>query len=164
MATYMEDAVKALDSLYPYIKDCREPWSLEDNIKWYNAVFHTQYKVKSGAARMAIIGDTFVIKVDYAHENVRDIGGCLREYNFYNRVKDTIGGNVLCPISRVKKPRRYYYIMPCASDVGSYRSRVIPRVYRDWLEKNHVQDLHSNNLGFYKGHVVVIDYAFNGRG
>ena len=163
-SNYLDKAKETLELIYPYIKDARLLKDFDYAIRMANALYDLHLTVHSGCSRVAICGRTFVIKVDYDKDNVREIGGCLKEYNFYNKIKDTDVAKILCPIDRIKMPARYYYIMPRASQIGEHYSHEFTRVQRKCAEKYGLADLHRGNLGVYKKHLVIIDYAYRFKG
>jgi len=165
--SYIEKArnfLKVMANELDKIHGCGWTVPYKKAISNYNYEFGTNYRIRCGAVRVAIIGDGFVIKVNYDKENVERFGGCEQEYKFWQQVKDTEHAYMFAPVTKVKAGHHYYYIMPCMDYLASDSDYLdiydnVSEADYDWL-MDTVGDLHENNYGVLDGELYIIDYAF----
>lgn len=162
-SSYQSRALKTWGLLMPYLKNCRTVDRYANAVKKFNEEHHN-YNIKftHGATRVCFICADYVIKRDYGNGK-RDWGGCEDELNRYEEARQDGYDYLLCPIEEIAHNA---YVMPRAKTEHSFWSakylsrfnRNLTRDERAYIYDN-IHDIHSNNVGLYKGRVVVIDYA-----
>lgn len=146
------DSLHGLSSVYRY----------KTVIRMYNEEHNTNYVIKNGAVRVVIIGEDFVIKVDYDKTSAKEFGGCESEYKFWRNIKDTDHAFMFAPITKVKAGHHYYYVMPRMDCLGCEMTDVLEDYLSEddeyWLYDT-VGDLHEANYGVLNNELYIIDYA-----
>lgn len=162
-SSYQSRALKTWKLLMPYLKNCLTIARYEQAVEKFNEE-HRNYniQVKHGATRVCFICADYVIKKDYGN-NQSEWGGCEDELSRYQEAQWEGYGYLLCPIEKIA---RNVYVMPRAKTESHYWSdkylsrfnRNLTQDEREYIYSN-IYDIHSNNVGLYRGRVVVIDYA-----
>lgn len=162
MRNYEERAKDFVKEIFPYIKECTEPWEAEDKVDEFNASFSRAVRVNHGIARIALITSDYVVKFNYDQYEVESVGGGEEEVEMYaNAVRDGFD-YLLAKITRYEYNGRTFYIMPRIRGVGTghgYAQMYMTREERLWCQRWQLSDLHCNNYGFRNGHICLIDYA-----
>lgn len=157
---YITRAIRFIHQIFPYIENCHNLDDMYWGMMEFNKDKRRRVIMEHGATRIALITSDYVIKLDYG-DDVDYYGGCERELEFYRYACDEGFGEYFTPVSRISHGGINFYIYPRATNVGhTYIYRTMPEVVYEWIIC-HVYDLHSDNLGQYNGHGVVIDYALN---
>ena len=162
MRNYIERAKDFIEQVYPYIAICRNPWDARNRIEMFNADFDRKVAVSSGLSRIALITSDYVVKFDYDPDEVACIGGCESEMELYATAKREGFAYLFAEITAFSYNGRCFYIMPRIRGIGSgrhYAENYMTPAEKDFCRRYRVTDLHTENYGFRKGHVCVIDYA-----
>ena len=162
MRNYIERAKDFIEQVYPYISVCRNPWDARNRIKMFNADFNRKVEVSSGLSRIALITSDYVVKFDYDPDEVASIGGCESEMELYATAKREGFDYLFAEITAFSYNGRCFYIMPRIRGIGSgrhYAENYMTLAEKDFCRRYRVTDLHTENYGFRRGHVCVIDYA-----
>ena len=131
----------------------------------FNNAVGTDLKCACGAVREVVICNDFVVKWDYNIKNVKSLGGCAREFEVYNAIRDSKFAYLFAEIAPIQIGKKTYWVMPRVKqmaydlendDIDNYLSDE----EMDFLyEEAIIYDLHSCNWGLIDGHPVIIDYA-----
>ena len=162
MRNYVERAKDFVEQIFPYINECRHPWDTRQHVLIFNADFTRNVQVRSGLSRIALITSDYVVKYDYDPEEVESIGGCQNECDLYEWAKTEGFGYLFAEITPFRYENRTFYIMPRIRGIGSgryYAEHYMNDKEKDFCRRYRVTDLHTDNYGFRKGKVCVIDYA-----
>lgn len=164
MRSYIERAKDFVQEVYPYISNCMNPWEMRDFIKSYNKDFDRKVIMRSGLSRIALITSDYVIKFDYDPEEIDSIGGCGNEMEVYSCAEREGFTHLFAQITPYYYKSRYFYIMPRIRGIGSghhYAEFYMTEAEKDFCRRYKITDLHTQNYGFRKGHVCLVDYACN---
>ena len=161
MRNYVERAKDFIAEVFPYLEKMT-PWDVEEQIEVFNSQYHRAVKVNHGIARIALITSDYVVKFDYDEDEVEGVGGGANEVTMYANAQREGMAHLFAQITAYKYNDCTFYIMPLVRGVGSghwYAEHYMNPQERDFCRKYKLSDLHSNNYGFVKGHVCLIDYA-----
>lgn len=164
MRNYIERAKDFIEQVYPYVAVCRNPWDAKNRIKMFNTDFDRKVIVSSGLSRIALITSDYVVKFDYDLEEVESIGGCENECELYYWAKQEGFAYLFAEITPYSYNHRLFYIMPRIRGVGSglcYAENYMNDKEKDFCRRHRITDLHTENYGFRKGRVCIVDYACN---
>ena len=164
MRDYVERAKDFVEQVYPYIAECMNPWKMKDFIRKFNADFDRKVIVRSGLSRIALITSDYVVKFDYDDEEVDSIGGCENEIEMYSWAEREGFAYLFAKITPYFYNQRAFYIMPRIHGIGSgnrYAEDYMSDEEKDFCRRHKITDLHTENYGFRKGHVCIVDYACN---
>ena len=162
MRSYIERAKDFIEQVYPYIRECMNPWAIHSRIELFNETFDRKVKVASGLSRIALITSDYVVKYDYDKEEVESIGGCENEEELYALAVREGVASLFAKTTRYEFADRVFYIMPLVRGVGSgrwYAEHYMNNEEKEFCRRYKVTDLHTNNYGFVKGKVCIVDYA-----
>lgn len=162
MRSYIERAKDFIAEVFPYIHDSFCPWDIEEEINKYNTTFNRKVRVQNGLSRIALITSDYVVKFDYDPDEIDSIGGCQNEVALYYDAKQEGFAYLLAEITPFSFHDREFYIMPRIYGIGSgryYAEHYMNPAEQSFCRKHRITDLHSNNYGFRRGHVCLIDYA-----
>ena len=162
MRDYTERAKDFIGQVYPYIANCGSPYKMGGFIRKFNADFDRKVIVRSGLSRIALITSDYVVKFDYDPEEVDSIGGCENELELYSWAEREGFAHLLAKITPYSYHQRMFYIMPRIRGVGSgryYAEKYMTEAEKEFCRKHKITDLHTENYGFRKGHVCLVDYA-----
>ena len=144
-----------------------EPYAVKCAMDTFNKTYHRNILVRNGSARIAIITSDYVIKFDYDYENVEEIGGCEQEMELYKLAVEDGIDYLFAKTERYDYNGHSFYIMPRIYGIGKRRyKKYHPADYymtskeKEWCDSHKLVDLHSNNYGFRKGKICIVDYAF----
>lgn len=162
MRDYVERAKDFVEQVYPYIAECMSPWKMDCFIRKFNADFDRKVIVRSGLSRIALITSDYVVKFDYDPEEVDCIGGCENEEEIYAFALREGVASLFAKTTRYEYENRIFYIMPRVRGIGSgrwYAEHYMTEQEKDFCRRYKITDLHTNNYGFIKGKVCLVDYA-----
>lgn len=162
MRSYIERAKDFIAEVFPYINEIFNPWDIEEEINKYNTTFNRKVRVQNGLSRIALITSDYVVKFDYDPDEIDSIGGCQNEVALYYDAKQEGFAYLLAEITPFSFHDREFYIMPRIYGIGSgryYAEHYMNPAEQSFCRKHRITDLHSNNYGFRRGHVCLIDYA-----
>ena len=164
---YEVRAQRFIEKVFPFIEEnIFDPYEVEDAIDEFNKKYNRKVFVRYGEARIALITSDYVIKFDYDDECIEEIGGCENEMKLYAQAVTDGFDYLFAKISRYNYRGYSFYIMPKINHVGEYRNYYrhaddfMTFAERVWCENHNLTDLHSNNYGFRKGKVCIVDYAY----
>lgn len=158
-SSYIDRAIKFIDSVYPYIKDNMTNYKLFRIIEDYNKAHKRNIIVCGGAIRFVLVTSDYAIKWDRG-ENA-EYGNNMAEWEMYS---------LAC------REGYDYLLAACTSIIyHGIRFNIMPRYniniknkpnydgllnYEelDWVN-SHIDDLHENNYTVVNGRIVIIDYA-----
>ena len=164
MRDYVERAKDFVEQIFPYISECMNPWKVGGFIRQFNADFDRKVIVRSGLSRIALITSDYVVKFDYDPEEVDSIGGCMNEMELYAQAKAEGFAYLFAEITPFKHEGRMFFIMPRIRGIGSgdrYAEDYMTSAEKNFCRVHKLTDLHTQNYGFRKGHVCIVDYACN---
>jgi len=164
MRDYVERAKDFIEQIFPYIDGCMSPWQMRDYIRKFNADFDRKVIVRSGLSRIALITSDYVVKFDYDEEEVDSIGGCMNEMEMYATAEAEGFAYMFAKITSFLYNERLFFIMPRIRGIGSgnrYAEYYMSDAEKDFCRRHKITDLHTENYGFRKGHVCIVDYACN---
>jgi hypothetical protein len=164
MRNYVERAKDFVEQVYPYIANCMSPWKMNDFIHQFNADFDRKVIVRSGLSRIALITSDYVVKFDYDPDEVESIGGCYNEMAVYDMAQREGFAYLFAQITPFPYSGRTFFIMPRIRGIGSgnrYAEDYMTPSEKDFCRRHRITDLHTENYGFRKGHVCIVDYACN---
>lgn len=164
MRSYVERAKDFVEQIYPYIAPCKNPWDARQRILMYNADFTRAVKVGSGLSRIALITSDYVVKFDYDPDEVESIGGCENEMAVYDIAQREGFAYLFAQITPFSYNGRTFFIMPRIRGIGSgtrYAEDYMTPAEKDFCRRHRITDLHTENYGFRRGHVCLVDYACN---
>lgn len=160
---YRARATYFLHSIFPYIENAlTDVNEIEECVKNYNHDHSRKVKVMWGSARIALLTSDYVIKWDYDEENVKEVGGCLDEYDAYMRAKQEGFDYLLAETTLIIVNNILFSIMPRINGVGPYHGDIkeyLTGVELKWLY-NFNKDIHCYNWGIRNDKPCIIDYAF----
>lgn len=162
MRSYIERAKDFIHQVYPYIHECENPWDVRDQIHAFNDCNNRKVMVGNGLARIALITSDYVVKYDYDKSEAECIGGCENEMDIYYLAMREGVEQLFAPITQYYYESRYWYIMPRVRGIGSggwYAEHYMTKQEKEFCRRHKITDLHSNNYGFVRGHVCLVDYA-----
>lgn len=165
--TYEERGIKFAKVLARLFEDCYYLSDFKKVIKAYNDCHKRKLRYSNGVSRIVIIRSDYVIKFDYknrerAWANGR-AGNCETEAQVYDMAEQAGMAYLLA------KPTLLYIngltctVMPRVNGVGNDDKcwqRTCTDYEREWLYDN-INDLHYNNVGYRRGKVCIIDYAWD---
>ena len=163
---YRIRAQKFLKAIYPLIEDyLYSPYTLRDVLLRYAYEHNRNITVLHGATRCAIITSDYVIKWDYADEDIlADLGGVEVESEIYENACTDGYGYLFAETMLVTYCNTTFSIMPRIRNIGA-RAHKMKNIWDmlthdEWhYVENVVDDLHSENWGIMHNHPVIIDYA-----
>lgn len=165
-STYETRAIKFAHLLAILFEGCKSLEDFEYAIKYYNRTHSRKLTYAHGVSRIAIIRSDYVIKFDFIplgsfrHGEAGNIESELRVYN-----KAVAAGmeHLLAKTTVGEYAGMKYAVMPRINGINKeewcWWEHCSEEEY-DWLCDN-VHDLHDGNLGYRKGKVCVIDYAWD---
>lgn len=159
---YVTRARKFVKEIAPMIENRRNFWSVSDAVREYETK-HNHRKVKfcHGAVRCALITSDYVIKWDYDVEEAKNYGGCVAETRLWQELKDSEYADLFAPITRIREAGHYWYVMPRVNGQKSHHpvSYYVDEDVTEFLDSNHICDLHNQNWLLVRGKPVIFDYA-----
>lgn len=159
---YVTRARKFVKEIAPMMDNRRDFYSVADAVREYETK-HTHRKVMfcHGAVRCVIITSDYVIKWDYDTESAKEYGGCVAESRLWKKLKDSEYADLFAPITCIRESGHYWYVMPCING-GTPKHRIsyyVNEDVTDFLDSNHICDLHCKNWRLVRGKPVIFDYA-----
>lgn len=166
MRNYIERAKDFVKELYPYLMDADSMCDEGDvalAIDCFNSDKSRKVLFRHGLSRFAFITSDYVVKYDFDDIEVDCIGGCQNEVEMYEHAKEEGFAYLFAEITPYFYEGRFFYIMPRIHGINRYEydyaEEHMTREERAWCREHHLTDLHSNNYGFRKGKVCLVDYA-----
>ena len=162
MRDYVERAKDFIEQIFPYLEDNMDLSHIDDAIDAFNAEYDRKVMYRHGLSRIALITSDYVVKFDYDPDEIESIGGCQNEVALYYDAKQEGFEYLLAEITPFSFHDREFYIMPRIYGIGSgryYAEHYMNPAEQSFCRKHRITDLHSNNYGFRRGHVCLIDYA-----
>lgn len=164
MRDYKERAKDFITQIFPYIEEAQyDVFLMRDMVKQFNRDHKRKVLCKNGLSRIALITSDYVVKYDYDAEEVDCIGGCEQEINLYTTALRDGFAYLFAEITRYEYEGKYFYIMPrirgINGDRWDYADEFMTDEEQKWCDEHHLSDLHSNNYGFRKGKLCIVDYA-----
>lgn len=161
---YRVRASRFLRSILPYIGDVlTDIYEVEERVKDFNRDHSRKVEVVWGSARIALITSDYVVKWDYDADCVKDIGGCVDEYDAYMKAKSEGFAYLLAETTLTVINGTVFSIMPRINNIGpehhkgEIKDYLTPNEY-DWIWHFN-KDIHHYNWGIRHGKACVIDYA-----
>jgi len=149
--------------IFPLIEDCQDVWDFRDAVAMFNRVYTRKVRCKNGIARVAFISSDYVVKLEYDPYEVSSVGGGENEMAIYAIAEQEGFAYLFAKVSRFEYNGKRFYIMPRIHGIGkceySYADELMTDEENDFCNRHRITDLHSNNYGFRKGHVCLVDYA-----
>lgn len=165
-STYEARATKFARVLALLFAGCSDLEDFEYAVECYNECHTRKLTLMHGVSRIAIVRSDYVIKCDMIPRgSFRDgsAGNCHSEQRVYARAVADGFDYLLAKTTLVEVEGREFAIMPRIAHVddesrwwGDYCDYTEMR----WLNDN-IGDLHEGNLGYRRGKVCVIDYAWD---
>jgi hypothetical protein len=164
-SNYIVRATHFLHVIYPYLEgNCESPWGCRQAVREYCVKKTRKVFVYSGVSRIAIVTSDYAIKFDYDEHEVRRVGGCESEVNFYQFAKKAGYAHLFAEITPIEYMGRKFYIMPRIENIrrveDSYADEFFDGAEKAFLE-SYVDDLHDGNYGWFNRTPVIFDYACN---
>lgn len=156
---YNVRAKKFIKQLSKYIGDTTDR-ELEFACSTYCAE-HPSRRVDfaSGCSRGVFITSDYAIKIDLKNSNPA-WGTSKTELALWKRAKEDKMDFLFCPIEKYEYNGIDFYIMPRATQIGSFDPYENP-IFEKYSNKVSLSDIHSGNVGIVNGRKVIIDYAYN---
>jgi hypothetical protein len=163
--SYEERALKLAYKLVKLFEDC---WYIDDfkqAAKWYNKTHKRGLHYSYGVSRFVVLCADYVIKFDIIPEGCFSdghAGNCSWEKTMYDMAVEEGYEYLLAKPSIYIVDGRLISIMPRISNVNNCRRTWWKYCTEDeqrWIF-THFEDLHPGNVGYRKGKVCLIDYAF----
>lgn len=164
--SYEERAIKFGNFLARLFQDCVYLRDFEWAIMHYNDCHSRKIMWAHGVSRIAIIRADYVIKFDFQPEGMWEdghAGDCYSEEEVYQIAIEDGMEYLLAKTTVCEKYGHTFSVMPRINGVNDWRRswwNYCTDKEIDWLE-GHVNDLHEGNVGYKRGKVCVIDYAWN---
>lgn len=149
--------------ILPLIGNEMRPWTLETIMDRFNMEHNRKVLVRSGSARVAFITSDYVVKFDYDDDEADEIGGCENEIYLWGLAQKEGFSHLFAEITRVVINGRCFYIMPRIRGINTGRGlgwEYMTREEKTWCNLHNLTDLHRANYGFRKGHICIVDYAY----
>lgn len=165
-STYEERGKKfAINTLTRIFEGCVDLEDFIDAIEYYNAYHSRPLKYANGVSRIAIIRGDYVVKFNYRPTGSFSngcAGDCESEQKVYARALKDGMAHLLAKTTVFTVNGLTFSIMPRIKGVGRnwYWWNHCTMEEEEWLEDN-LHDLHRYNVGYRKGKVCVIDYAWD---
>jgi len=165
-STYEARAIKFARLLAILFAGCSELSDFEYAVDWYNAHHSRKLRTAHGVSRFAIIRSDYVIKFDMIPTgSFKDgrAGNCHTEEAVYARAVADGMEHLLAKTTVMEIEEHTVAIMPRINGVDDWERSWYEHCTREeyrWLDEN-VGDLHEGNLGYRRGKVCVIDYAWD---
>lgn len=165
-STYEERARKfATNVLTRLFEGCEYLDDFVYAIEYYNAHHFRKLKYDSGVSRIAIIRADYVVKFNYRPTGSFSdgrAGDCESEQKVYARALEDGMAHLLAKTTVLTVNGLTFSIMPRIKGIGRdwHWWEHCTREEEEWLEDN-LYDLHRYNVGYRKGKVCVIDYAWD---
>lgn len=164
--TYEERGLKFATTLAKMFQTCVYLDDFIAVIKDYN-ISHTRKLVYAhGVSRIVIIRADYVIKFDFVPTGYFSdgrAGNCMSELEAYELAVEDGMEHLLAKPTVREMFGHTFSVMPCINHIGDKERRWwrgLSLQEEIWLEE-HINDMHDNNVGYRKGKVCVIDYAWN---
>lgn len=165
MKNYEQRAIKFANYLAKLFQDCVYCDDFEWVLKRYNRTHSRQLKWAHGVSRIAIIRADYVIKFDFQPEGYwanGKAGNCYSEVEVYQMAIEDGMEHLLAKPTVCESYGHTFSIMPRINRVNdeqrSWWYFCTSEEY-NWLDE-HINDLHDGNVGYRRGKVCVIDYAW----
>lgn len=164
-SSYTERAARFFRTIYPLLDGHWDsPWECRRIMSLYSCEHSRKVFVRSGVSRIAIITSDYVIKFDYNMKEVKRVGGCQSEVNFYNFAKNEGFEYLFAEITPFEYCGRTFYIMPRINGIGRkeycYAEEFLHGDDLAFVD-DYLSDLHDENYGWYHNRPVIVDYACN---
>lgn len=162
---YESRARKFAHVLITLFAGCASLDDFEFAIQEYNATHSRPLVYDHGVSRIVIIRSDYVIKFNYTPSGWWEdgrAGSISSEARVYEQAVADGMEHLLAKITVEKEDDRIFAIMPRIRNVGDDDrdwSDYCTCEESEWLE-DHINDLHSKNVGYRNGKVCVIDYAW----
>ena len=159
-SNYVERAKRFVQEVYPYICDCDNLDVILRNICQYNMKKHRKVRVCHGATRIVLCTSDYVVKINYGCD-LYMFGGCEEEFNLYCEAEAAGFAYLLAKPTPFHYQGETFWIMPLIHGIERYDDDVWPFLTDEefkWLDRR-VQDIHSQNYGWFKGRPIIFDYA-----
>ena len=165
--TYEERGISFAQRMSKHFEGCVTLRDFKTAIRKYNCTHKIPLTYEHGVSRIAIIRSDYVVKFNFKPTgwfDDRRAGDCESEQYVYEKALRAGMEYLLAKTTVLHLNGLTCCVMPKVEGVGTCRwwERYCTVEEECWL-KNNINDLHSNNVGFYKKKVCVIDYAW-GRG
>ena len=165
-SSYLVRATRFLHAIYPYICDDLTDWyHVRNGVDNFNRDRTRNVELSNGSARMALITSDYVVKWDYDEEAVKEIGGCVDEWELYQDAVMDGYEYLLAKTDLVVIEGHTFSIMPRIRNIGAQHHHGDIEDYLTFDEYRWllgmVSDLHSWNWGIVNNKACVIDYAMS---
>ena len=165
-SNYEARAIKFAHVLARMFEDCETLQDYKDAVFHYNMTHSRRLVMFHGVSRIAIVRSDYVIKCDYVSKDRRwsdgQAGNNESEAEMYDRAVEDGFEYLLAKSTLVNVDGKEFSIMPRIAHVDDWDRDwydYCTEEEYDWLD-THICDLHNANVGYRKGKVCVIDYAW----
>ena len=161
--SYQVRAQKTWNILKNYVLGCGEEEHLYQRaVRAFNRDYHRKVELHFGSVRMCFVTSDYVIKMNYREDRVMFFGGCEEEYKRYQDAYENDCENAFCPIDKLDE---YAYVMPRCKIEDYWDETDVATFWNECSDDEcsyveyYVGDIHGQNVGKYRGRIVLIDYA-----
>ena len=160
--SYQVRALNTWKALKPYLMGCASIFNYDCAVNKFNRENHRKIKFCYGSTRVCFVTSDYVIKMDYNQDQIIFWGGCQSEYDNYDFACANGCDGAFCPIDKIDEKA---YVMPRCEMADWYDESILDEFWKDcnedefWYVQENIKDVHNQNVGRYKGRVVLIDYA-----
>ena len=158
--TYEERGIKFGTYLAKLFQDCNCYGDFMAIIMNYNRTHTRKLSWANGFTRIAIIRSDYVIKFTYRKGS--HAGDCESERAVYEQAEKDGMAHLFAKTTLTEKYGLTFAVMPRINGIGHAEidwEEHCTEEERDWIDE-HVVDLHEDNVGYRRGKVCIIDYAF----
>lgn len=164
--SYEERGMKFAKVLAKMFEDCETLLDFKDAIYRYNLSHKRKLHFAYGVSRIAIIRSDYVIKFDVVPVGWfvdGHAGNCETEKEFYDFAVKEGMEYLLAKPSLGEFFGHTFSVMPFVRGVDDEKKEwcnTVNDYEYDWL-KEYLNDLHRGNVGYRRGKVCIIDYAWS---
>ena len=161
--TYEERGIKFGKFLAKMFKDCENYGDFIDAMDRYNKTHKHKLCGASGFTRIAIIRSDYVVKFTY-RKGCR-AGDCISEQKVYEMAEKAGMEHLFAKTTLVEECGHVFAVMPRINGVNDGNRHwwnYCTNEECSWINR-HVTDLGERNLGYRKGKVCIVDYAYTAR-
>lgn len=158
--TYEERGIKFGKFLAKMFENCENYGDFARAMDRYNKTHKNKLHWAHGYTRIAIIRSDYVIKFTYRKNTFA--GDCISEQRVYEMAKKAGMEHLFAKTTLIEEYGHVFAIMPRINGVDDSKRfwwEHCTDEEHDWINK-HVTDLGERNLGYRRGKVCIIDYAY----
>lgn len=158
--SYEERGIKFGTYLAKLFQNCDCYSDFAQVITNYNRCHTRRLNWAHGFTRIAIIRADYVVKFTYREGS--HAGDCESERAIYEQAEKDGMAHLFAKTTLIREYGLTFAVMPKIGGIG-YEDidweEHCTEEERDWIN-DHVVDLHEDNVGYRKGKVCIVDYAF----